>query len=332
MDTVAPNPMVGCVIVEQDEIIGEGYTSAYGGPHAEVNAIESVRDKSRLGNATLYVSLEPCSHFGKTPPCADLIIKHNISQVVIGVKDPHTKVAGSGILKLEQAGCKVQDGILEEECIKANHRFFTYHQKKRPYIILKWAQTTDGFIAPRANLRNSNPEPYWITNSYSQQLVHQWRSQEQAILVGTNTVMEDDPQLSSRKWYGNSPLRVVLDRKLSIPSNFKIYDRQSPTLVLTEQKDMPENQKRIKHRYLDFNNNPAQQICEVLWEEQILSVLIEGGTKTLNTFIESDLWDEARVFTGNTSFKEGIKAPKIHGSVISQSSIGTDELKIIAHD
>ena len=197
MGTVAPNPMVGCVIIEKDEIIGEGFTSAYGGPHAEVNAIESVRDKSRLVNATLYVSLEPCSHFGKTPPCADLIIKHNIPNVVIGAKDPHEKVAGNGISKLENAGCNVREGFLEEECIRLNRRFFTYHQKKRPYIILKWAQSGDGLIAPGSELRGSNPEPYWISHPYSQQLVHQWRTQEQAILVGTNTVLEDDPQLTA---------------------------------------------------------------------------------------------------------------------------------------
>ena len=332
MDTVSPNPMVGCVIVEKDEIIGEGYTSAYGGPHAEVNAIESVGDKSRLKNATLYVSLEPCSHFGKTPPCADLIIKHNIPNVVIGAKDPHAKVAGNGISKLKEAGSHVHEGILEKECIHLNRRFFTYHQKKRPFIILKWAQSSDGFLAPDKSLRGSNPEPYWITNPYSRQLVHQWRSQEQAILVGTNTVMEDDPQLTSRNWYGSSPMRIVLDKNLRIPSHFKIFDQQSPTLVLTAEMELPEDQKHLKYRHMDYDRNPAQQICEILWQEQILSVLIEGGARTLRTFIESGLWDEARIFNGNIIFKKGVEAPDIHGTITSQCSIDTDELKIYMRD
>ena len=205
--------MVGCVVVHDGKIIGEGYTSPYGGPHAEVNAINSVKDKKLLSKATLYVTLEPCSHYGKTPPCADLIAAHKIPQVVIGLKDPHSKVAGKGIEKLEQSGCEVTVGILEEACRWHLKRFLSFHERNRPYIILKWAESKDGFIAPEANKRNSEPEPFWITNTYSQQLVHKWRSEEQAILVGTNTVLEDNPKLTSRNWTGKNPIRVSFGQK-----------------------------------------------------------------------------------------------------------------------
>ncbi|MEX0291327.1 MAG: bifunctional diaminohydroxyphosphoribosylaminopyrimidine deaminase/5-amino-6-(5-phosphoribosylamino)uracil reductase RibD, partial [Flavobacteriaceae bacterium] len=207
----APNPMVGCVIVHKETIIGEGYTSAYGRAHAEVNAIRSVHDPSLLPEATLYVTLEPCSHHGKTPPCADLILSHKIPEVVIGLKDPHVKVAGQGIEKLKKAGCEVRLGILENECKKHHRRFLTFHLKKRPYIILKWAQSLDGFMAPEDSKRSEDPQPYWLTNTYSRQLVHKWRSEEQAILVGTNTVIQDNPHLGTRYWNGRSPIRIFSD-------------------------------------------------------------------------------------------------------------------------
>ena len=330
MGIVAPNPMVGCVIVVGNEIIGEGYTSAFGGPHAEVNAIQSVEDKSRLKEATLYVSLEPCSHFGKTPPCADLIIKHNIPEVIVGVLDPNEKVAGGGIEKLEQAGCNVTVGVMQEACREVNRRFFTYHEKKRPYIILKWAQSSDGFIAPVSQFRFDEPEPYWITSKYSRQLVHQWRSHEQAILVGTKTVLEDNPQLTTRDWFGNSPIRILFDRELKIPDESRAFDNKSKTMVLTEHINGEAKQEGLLYREMDFSSNVAEQICDILWEEKIISILVEGGAKTLNTFVESGLWDEARIFTGKMPFQDGIKAPQITGSILTKYSVGKDELKIIS--
>ena len=210
-----PNPMVGSVIVYEDRIIGEGWHQQAGQPHAEVNAVNSVNDQSLLDKATIYVSLEPCSHFGKTPPCSDLIIAKGIKKVVIGTVDPFAEVAGRGIKKLIDAGCEVLVGVLEQECQQLNKRFFTFHQKKRPYIILKWAESLDGFIAPEAKSRSSR-EPVWITNSYSKQLVHKWRAEEQSILVGTKTVEADNPSLTTRDWSGKSPTRIVLDRELKI--------------------------------------------------------------------------------------------------------------------
>ena len=329
MGTVAPNPMVGCVIVREDTIIGEGFTSPYGGPHAEVNAIQSVEDKSSLKDSTLYVSLEPCSHFGKTPPCADLIIKHNIPQVVVGVRDPNEKVAGNGIKKLKNAGCEVTVDILKEECIHVNRRFFTYHEKKRPYIILKWAQSSDGFLAPDTKLRNADPQPYWISNKYSRQLVHQWRSQEQAILAGTTTILADDPQLTTRNWTGKSPIRILLDRELKIPHNAKALDNKAKSIIITSGKNEVIQPNGHVYRYMAFNKEVAEQICNILWEEQIISVLVEGGAKTLDTFIKDGIWDEARVFTGKSSFTDGVKAPQITGQVMEQHILGTDELKIL---
>ncbi|MFK7812288.1 MAG: bifunctional diaminohydroxyphosphoribosylaminopyrimidine deaminase/5-amino-6-(5-phosphoribosylamino)uracil reductase RibD [Maribacter sp.] len=327
-----PNPMVGCVIVNQGKIIGEGYTSPYGGPHAEVNAIASVTNKSQLKESTLYVTLEPCSHFGKTPPCADLIIKHQIRKVVIGLLDPHEKVAGKGIRRLTDAGCEVITGILEEECREHHKRFLTFHEKKRPYIILKWAETLDGFVAPSKTKRKENPEPFWITGLYSRQLVHQWRAEEQAILVGTNTVLEDNPKLDVRLWQGKNPFRIVLDRDLKIPEDYHLLDKSIPTLVLTESKDTSKFHKGIQYEFLDFTFNVAKQICEILARYNLTSVLIEGGSKTLQTFIDESLWDKARVFTGNTSFKEGIKAPTISGELMNSCKIGVDTLKIYSND
>ena len=210
LGTSRPNPMVGCVIVLNDVIIGEGFTSAYGGNHAEVNAIASINDKSLLKNTILYVTLEPCSHFGKTPPCSDLIIKHEIPKVVIGTKDINRKVSGKGIEKLINSGCDVTIGVLEEKCKEHHKRFFTFHNKKRPYIILKWAQTLDGFIAPK--IKNKK-KPVWISNAQSRQLNHKWRTQEQAILVGINTVLEDNPSLTARDWKGQNPIRIILEKK-----------------------------------------------------------------------------------------------------------------------
>jgi diaminohydroxyphosphoribosylaminopyrimidine deaminase/5-amino-6-(5-phosphoribosylamino)uracil reductase len=316
LGTTAPNPMVGCVIVHNNLIIGEGFTSPYGGNHAEVNAIQSVTEKSLLSEATLYVTLEPCSHFGKTPPCSDLIVKHNIPNVVIGTIDTHSKVAGKGIERLKASGCKVTVGVLENACIEHHKRFFTFHNKKRPYIILKWAETEDGFIAPKTK---NEKKPVWITNELSRQIVHKWRTEEQAILVGTNTVTEDNPSLTVRDWTGRNPVRIVLDRTNKLSKEYQIFDDEAETLVISENE-------------INFSNNVASQICSLLRKQDIQSVIIEGGRETLQTFINEKLWDEARVFTGKTSFKEGVKAPAFKGKQIQESSILNDTLKIYLND
>ena len=308
--------MVGAVIVHNDLIIAEGYTSAYGGNHAEVNAINAVKDKSLLTKCTLYVTLEPCSHFGKTPPCSDLIVKHKIPNVVIGCIDDNPEVAGKGIAKLKASGCNVTVGVLEAEC-KAHHkRFFTFHNKKRPYIILKWAETADGFMAP---IKKDEKKPVWITNKYSRQLVHKWRAEEQAILAGTNTVIEDNPSLTVRDWSGENPIRVVLDRTSKLNSDYSIFNDEAKTI-------------RVTNKDIDFEKPIAIQIADVLFKQNINSIIIEGGSQTLQTFIDENLWDEARVFTGNTSFKTGIKAPELIGNLISESQIKNDLLKIYAKD
>jgi diaminohydroxyphosphoribosylaminopyrimidine deaminase/5-amino-6-(5-phosphoribosylamino)uracil reductase len=332
LGSTAPNPMVGCVIVHNNTIIGEGFTSPFGGAHAEVNAIRSVKDTELLKNATLYVTLEPCAHHGKTPPCADLIISSKIPRVVIGVKDPNNKVGGKGIEKLLDAGCEVITPVLESRCREHHRRFLTFHEKKRPYIILKWAQTLDGFIAPSLKEREKDPRPFWITNHYSQQKVHQWRSEEQAILVGTNTVLQDNPKLTARSWAGNSPLRIILDKDLKVPSSYDIFDSAAETLIFT-QSNFPNNpQQGVHYEQIDFSQTVAAQICDTLFKRDIQSVIIEGGAITLSTFIKVDLWDEARIFTGNQSFQKGLKAPKIKGKKISQSDIGQDTLCILRND
>lgn len=300
-----PNPMVGSVIVLNDQIIGEGFTSKYGGKHAEVNAINSVTDKALLKEATIYVTLEPCSHYGKTPPCSDLIIHHQIPNIVIGCVDDNPEVAGKGIKKLMEAGRNVRVGVLEAEC-KAHHkRFFTFHNKKRPYIILKWAQSIDGFIAPKTK---DEQKPVWITNTYSRQLVHKWRAEEQAILVGTNTVIKDNPTLNVRDWTGQNPVRIVLDRNNLLSDQYAIFNTDAETIT--------------------FKDHTIKAICDNLHKENINSIIIEGGSKTLQLFIDANLWDEARVFSGKIKFKDGIKAPKFDGQLIKDTTILDDTLNI----
>lgn len=312
----APNPMVGCVIVCNDKIIGEGFTSAYGGNHAEVNAINSVSNKGLLKQATLYVTLEPCSHFGKTPPCSELIVKHQIPNVVIGCVDDNPQVAGKGIAKLKAAGCNVTVGVLKSECKVHHKRFFTFHNKKRPYIILKWAETNDGFIAPTTK---ENTEPVWITNKYSRQLVHKWRAEEQAILVGTITVLQDNPSLTVREWTGNNPIRIVIDRKNKLSKDYSVFNSESETIIISKNE-------------VDFKNPLAQEISHYLHSKDINSIIIEGGAQTLQTFIDENLWDEARVFTGSSVFETGTKAPKFSGELISEQSILEDSLHIYANN
>lgn len=316
LGTTRPNPMVGSVIVHKNKIIGEGYTSNYGGNHAEVNAIQSVKDKSLLKEATIYVTLEPCSHFGKTPPCSDLIIKNNIPKIVIGCVDTNKEVAGKGIEKLINAGRDVTVGVLEDECKRHHKRFFTFHNKKRPYVILKWAETRDGFIAPKIK---DALKPVWISNIYSRQLVHKWRTEEQAILVGALTVLNDNPSLTVRDWTGNNPHRIVIDSKDNLSNSQNIFNSEAKTILLT-------------NRHIDFSGNTAQQICDRLFEQEITSVIIEGGSKTLQLFINENLWDEARVFIGKKLFKKGTKAPIIKGILNSERKIKDDFLKIYTND
>ncbi|SFW27167.1 bifunctional diaminohydroxyphosphoribosylaminopyrimidine deaminase/5-amino-6-(5-phosphoribosylamino)uracil reductase RibD [Cellulophaga fucicola] len=327
-----PNPMVGAVIVHNNTIIGEGFTSPYGGSHAEVNAINSVKDKTLLSKASLYVTLEPCSHYGKTPPCADLIVKHKIPNVIISLTDPHEKVAGAGIKKLENAGCNVITGVLEKECREHHKRFLCFYEKKRPYIILKWAETNDGFIAPLKSKRNINPEPFWITTKASRQLVHQWRSQEQGILVGTNTVLEDNPKLDVRNWYGKAPTRIIIDRNLKIKVNKNILDLSVKTIVITSKLDKEKQVDGVFYEPIDFKKPIAKEINNILYKHSILSVIIEGGSKTLQTFINENLWDEARVFKGISTFKEGITAPKLAEKLKANTNIKTDTLNIYYND
>ncbi|MTI19518.1 bifunctional diaminohydroxyphosphoribosylaminopyrimidine deaminase/5-amino-6-(5-phosphoribosylamino)uracil reductase RibD, partial [Fulvivirga sp. RKSG066] len=288
LGNVSPNPLVGCVIVYENRIIGEGWHQKYGGPHAEVNAIESVVDKKLLPKSTLYVNLEPCAHFGNTPPCADLVVSHDVKKVVIANIDPNPKVAGGGIKKLKDAGIEVVTGICEKEGLWLNRRFFTYMERQRPYIILKWAQTQDSFVARK------NYDSKWISNAYSRQLVHKWRSEEPAILVGYQTALHDNPQLNVRDWSGKDPLRLVIDPDLSLPKEHKFFDGSQKTVVynLSKSDDVDDiSYQRISNRR-DF----VKEILSDLYKRGVQSVIIEGGASTINKFINEGDWDEARVF------------------------------------
>ncbi|CAN5153282.1 bifunctional diaminohydroxyphosphoribosylaminopyrimidine deaminase/5-amino-6-(5-phosphoribosylamino)uracil reductase RibD [soil metagenome] len=329
-----PNPVVGSVLVYKDKIIGEGWHRRAGDAHAEVNAIKSVKEKHLIKKATIYVSLEPCSHFGKTPPCCDLIIASGIKKVVIGTIDPFAKVAGKGVKKLLDAGCEVIVGIEEAKCRDLNKRFFTFHQKKRPYIVLKWARSQDGFIAP---LIRDLREPLWISNDLSRQLVHKWRSEEQAILIGTNTAVADNPRLNTRLWAGNNPVRVLLDSSLRVPHSSFINDGSIKTIIICDKGQSIQTGKSIDkpniiYSEIDFNAEITSQIIEEFYKLEIQSVIIEGGTKTLQTFIDAGVWDEARVFTGDVFLKDGIKGPDFKGKVAEEMMLGNDNLKIYKND
>jgi diaminohydroxyphosphoribosylaminopyrimidine deaminase/5-amino-6-(5-phosphoribosylamino)uracil reductase len=327
--SVSPNPMVGAVIVHDGRIIGEGYHQKYGEAHAEVNAVNMViarydNHADLLKQSTIYVSLEPCAHYGKTPPCADLIIKHQIYKVVVGCRDPFAQVDGKGIEKLQAAGIEVLVGVLEKECQWLNRRFFTRVQKQRPYIILKWAQTTDGFFAP------ADCSQHWITGPESRKLVHQWRAEEDAILVGKNTVLADNPQLNVRYAGGKAPKRVVIDRRLELSNTLNVFDQTVETLVFNEIKTDIEG----KNKYIaleDFDRFVPQYILFQLYLQDIQSVIIEGGAYTLNTFIDAGLWDEARIFTGASVLENGIEAPVVTGTTIGEHAVGTDSLQIITN-
>ncbi len=328
--TSRPNPSVGAVIVFDNKIIGEGFTSTYGGNHAEVNAVNAVKDKSLLKEATIYVTLEPCSHFGKTPPCADLLVKHQIKNVVIGCVDSNSLVSGKGIQRLKNAGVNVIVGVLENECKAYHKRFFTVQNKKRPYVILKWAASKDGFIAP---LSKDEQKPVWISNKFSQQLVHKFRSEEHAILVGTNTVIVDNPKLNVRSWTGNNPVRIVLDNSLRVSRDAHIYDESVKTIIIISKEiNISVNSKNLIFEEIDFSKMVAKQICDILQKHQIQSVIIEGGAQTLQTFIDASLWDEAKVFIGETSFKKGVKGPELSGRIASVINIKNDILKTYIND
>jgi len=322
---VAPNPMVGSVVVCDNQIIGEGYHQKYGMPHAEVNAIQSVKDQSLLKNSILYVNLEPCAHIGKTPPCTDLIIEKGIPKVVIGISDPNSLVAGKGIEKLRKSGIEVIDHIVPTKCRELNKRFFIYHKKKRPYIILKWAQTSDGFmdvIRKPGDAVGVN----WISNSTSRKLVHKWRAEEQAIFIGTDTVICDDPELTVRLWKGNSRLRIIIDRNLRIPRSAKVFNNAAPTLIFNGSiNKIIGNTEFIK---LKIESDPLKQIFDEMYKREILSVIVEGGKKILEYLISTNLWDEARVFQGEKEFGTGIKAPEIKQELNQTEVILTDKLFI----
>lgn len=324
LGTTYPNPMVGSVIVCDGKIIGEGWHKKAGGPHAEVNAVNSVKDKSLLAKSTIYVSLEPCSHFGKTPPCCDLIIANEIPDVVVGTVDPNEKVAGSGIAKLRAAGKNVVVGILEKECRELNKRFFTFHNQKRPYIILKWAESADGLIAPK---KRYEQRPVWISNIYSRQLVHKWRAEEQAILVGTQTATSDNPKLDVRDWSGENPVRLVIDKSNRISKESHIFDSQAQTIVFCADAIASEKD-HLEFRKINFDANVPGQIAAILHQLQLQSVIIEGGRHTLQSFIDGDLWDEIRVFKTQIVLKNGTPAPEFQADLKDKYTIGSDQLLI----
>ncbi|HTA26769.1 MAG TPA: bifunctional diaminohydroxyphosphoribosylaminopyrimidine deaminase/5-amino-6-(5-phosphoribosylamino)uracil reductase RibD [Bacteroidia bacterium] len=319
--SVAPNPMVGCVIVHKGKIIGEGYHEKYGGPHAEINAINPVKKKELLKGSTLYVSLEPCAHHGKTPPCADAILKYGIKKVVIGSVDPNPLVKGKGIAKLIHGGCDVITGVLEKECMDLNKRFFTFHSEKRPYIILKWAMTKDGFMDIN---RQMGEKPLKITGAQANKLSHTWRSEEQAIMVGTNTAVMDNPKLTTRNVKGRSPVRIVIDRNLSIPANSNIFSNFASVVVLNAKKNA--KQGNIEFVKMKFKGNVLGSAMTELYKRNIQSVIVEGGAKLLNSFIEQGLWDEARLFSSGTKIGAGIKAPAFSYKATSKIKAGNDTL------
>ena len=328
LGTTYPNPLVGCVIVFENTIIGEGWHKKSGASHAEVIAIESVQNKELLSSSTLYVSLEPCSHFGKTPPCADLILKYKIPNVVIGTVDPNSKVAGKGIQKLKDSGVNVSFGILEKVGNELNKRFFTFHRKNRPYIILKWAESADGFISPK---NKTEQKPVWISNEYSRQLVHKWRSEEQAILVGTQTIIDDNPSLTVRDWVGKNPIRVVIDKENAIDLSSNVFDNQAKTIVFSN-KEVTSNSDKIQTIKIDFDTNSTQEIVKKLYNNNIQSIIIEGGRKTLQSFIDTNLWDEARVFIGEINLKEGTKAPELNRKINLKVVLKKDTLLLYRND
>jgi diaminohydroxyphosphoribosylaminopyrimidine deaminase / 5-amino-6-(5-phosphoribosylamino)uracil reductase len=306
-----PNPMVGAVVVHNNRIIGEGFHQQFGQAHAEVNAIAQLENQDLLKESTLYVSLEPCCHHGKTPPCTSLIIEKRIPNVVVAAKDPNPLVAGKGIQILKKAGVRVTSGILEKQAKQLNKRFNTFFEKQRPYIILKWAQSKDGYIDVMR--RNTSPHIFWISNAYSKQIVHQWRAQEAGILIGCNTAINDNPKLTTRLWHGNNPTRIVIDPQLRTPPHFSVFSQAAPTLLIHDKKTIPNTHypENIQLKPIDFTHNSLPQILKILYNSKIVSVIIEGGLFTLQEFIRFNCWDEARVILGNKHLYNGIQAPQL---------------------
>ena len=325
----APNPLVGSVVVYDNQIIGEGYHRQIGGPHAEVNAVNAVKDRSLLGKSVLYVNLEPCSHTGRTPPCADMIIRSGIPEVVIGTSDPNPLVSGRGISLLEKAGIKVVTGILDKDCRNLNRRFFTFHERKRPYVVLKWAQSADGFIdVIREN--GVTTQPTWISNEISRILVHKWRSEEQSIMVGTRTAALDNPRLNVREWPGKSPIRVVIDRNLRLPKDLHVFDNACPTLVFNALRDYREG--LTTYARFDYSDSILNQALSYMYDHEIQSAFVEGGRMLIDSFIREGLWDEARVFTGKILFGRGIGAPVIATVKPEEIYIREDKLLLYRND
>jgi diaminohydroxyphosphoribosylaminopyrimidine deaminase / 5-amino-6-(5-phosphoribosylamino)uracil reductase len=321
---VSPNPMVGAVLVHGDRMIGEGFTQPYGQEHAEVICLQSVdeADLHLIPHATLYVSLEPCNHYGQTPPCSDLILRHKIQQVVIGCVDPFEKVNGSGIKKLQEAGVHVRIGVLEKECVELNKRFFCFHQKKRPYIILKWAASANNQIA------ESNFAAVAISNEMTNRLTHKWRSEEAAIIVGTNTALHDNPSLTTRHWKGKNPTRLVIDLQLKIPKTHRLFSEEAKTIVLNAVESSVAS--NIYYEKLDAEKPFLQNLVDVCLKHQLSSLLVEGGTKLLQTFIDADMWDEARIIVNTElQIENGIEAPHLKNESLQEHFfIHKDEIRL----
>jgi diaminohydroxyphosphoribosylaminopyrimidine deaminase/5-amino-6-(5-phosphoribosylamino)uracil reductase len=322
LGTTYPNPLVGSVIVYKDKIIGEGFHKKAGEAHAEVLAVKSVKDKSLLKKSTLYVNLEPCAHHGRTPACSDMIIREAIPRVVIGCKDSYEEVDGKGIKMLKKAGVNVITGVLEKESREINNRFFTFHEKRRPYIILKWAQTVDGFID--FERKASTPvKPNWITDEFARVLVHKWRAEEQSIMAATNTVEKDNPKLNLRDWSGIQPVRVILDRNLRLSKELHVFDGTQRTIVFTEKSE--KNRQNLEYIQIDFSNNFYKSFFDILYTFEIQSIFVEGGAQLLQNLIDRNHWDEARVFIGKGKFFNGVKAPAIKKQAMQKEQI-TDSL------
>ncbi len=332
---VAPNPMVGAVLVHNEQIIAEGWHQRYGEAHAEVNCIKQAMEKGYtdlIPHSILYVSLEPCSHFGKTPPCSDLIIQHQIKKVVIGCRDPFKEVNGRGIEKLNEAGVETVVDVLKTECIDLNKRFFTFHQKHRPYIILKWAQTANGKVASlnpsKGGTLTSAVQRLFISNEFTNKLVHKWRSEEASILVGTNTALLDDPQLTNRYWQGKQPVRLVLDKDLRLPSTLQLFNHDAKTIIFNTKKHSQEG--NVQYYQIANDQNVVHEIIKALYQLQLLSVLVEGGAQLLQSFIDAGLWDEARIIENEKlKIENGLTAPVlINHQLVSEQNILTDSIKI----
>lgn len=320
LGSTSPNPLVGCVLVKEGKIIGEGYHRQYGQAHAEVNAVQSVKDASQIQGATAYVTLEPCSFHGNTPPCADLLVRHQVKKVVIGTLDPHERVNGVGVQRLRDHGIEVEIGLMATEYRELNRRFFTFYEKQRPYIILKWAETKDGFVARK------NFDSKWISNAKSRQLVHKWRSEEDAILVGKNTAKYDNPSLTVREWTGSNPIRVLVDLNLDLSASGNLWNEESPTMIFNSKV----TKKEGLHEWIQVDTaNYEEELLSQLHQRKITSLIVEGGAKTLEGFIKKGLWDEARIFESEQQFGEGIAAPEISGNLIEEKCVDQDILKIL---